>query len=333
MLTAGSLAIILFISFVFAFLAKRLHFSEVIGLMLAGIFFSSPVLREYFIGTNETLILNLSHLSIMALMFVAGLEVSWSLVKQEKKDSLIVTLFTVTTSLIVGVAVLRFLNFSWEASIITGVCFGITAEATKARALLQLKKLQTRIGALLMGIGIINDIVGVLFLVFVSLFFAHQLIVKDAFLLLGIIASFALGIFVHYKFNRHSFAIKRIEQFLFIFVIPFFFVGIGHYINLSSIEADFWLIVLIFFSALFSQMLGVYLTRTIIKLSPKQLYLVGWGMNSKGLVELAIAFAAMDIGLINLDLYTAIVISSLMLTICFQIIIFKIIKNDPGIME
>lgn len=332
MITAGSLAIILFISFVFAWAAKKLHFSEVIGLMLAGVFFSLPWFRYYFIGEHQELVINLGHISIIALMFVAGLEVSWSMLKREEKDALLITLSTITVSLLTGIIILKIVGYKWEAAIIVGICFGITAEATKARALIQLKKLQTKLGALLMGVGIINDVIGVLFLVIVSLLFTSHFVFKDVFLLIAMIASFGLGIYAHYRFDRYSFAIKRLERFLFVLVIPFFFVAMGHYINQIEI-VNFTIIILILFGSLFSQMLGVYITKPFTKLRPKQLYLVGWGMNSKGLVELVIAFVALQLNIIDLSLYSAIVISSFILTLCFQLIIFKMVKNSPEIMD
>ena len=52
-----------------------------------------------------------------------------------------------------------------------GIAISITAEATKARVLLELKKLRTRIGSAMMGAGIIDDILGlVLFIIVTALF-------------------------------------------------------------------------------------------------------------------------------------------------------------------
>jgi len=54
-------------------------------------------------------------------------------------------------------------------------------------------------------------------------------------------------------------------------------------------------------------------------------------MNSKGAVELAIAYVALHIGILTLDLYSALVMTALVTTILFQIIIVRMVKKDPKI--
>ena len=176
-----------------------------------------------------------SSFGLIFLMFLAGLEVSWSLLVKEEKDAFVVTLFTITSSLILGTFVVLALGFSFETALIMGVCFGITAEATKARALLQLKSLKTRVGSLLMGVGVINDIIGVVFLVFLTFIFTREFVVKDIWLLIGMIVAFAVGILVHYRFDRYNRYIKSIEKLLFLFLVPFFFIAMGQLFNLASL--------------------------------------------------------------------------------------------------
>lgn len=328
-----SLTIILIVSFLFGRVAEKFHFSKEIGMIIAGLILSLPFLKESVIAGNENIISNLSHIGLFALMFLAGFEVSWRMLIKEKEEAVAITFFTVVVSLLLGFFVFVALGFSYEASLIMGVCFGITAEATKARALIQLKKLKTKIGALMLGAGIINDIVGVLALLIISYVFASHIAINELFILFGVLVSFLLGIFVHYYFDRYNAKIKIIESLLLIFIVPLFFINLGLSFNLNSLKVDFSILFIVLVVSTAGQLLGTFLSKPISKLKFKQLFLVGWGMNSKGVVELAIAFVAFQAGILPVNLYSALVVTALVSTILFQIIIFKMVRKYPGIMN
>lgn len=330
---ALSLFLILAISFLFSWLAKKFHLSAVIGLILAGLILSFPFFRQIVIVGHEDLIASLANVGLLTLMFLAGFEVSWRMFVKEEKDAFVVTLFTIFTSLILGTIVFILLGFSLEAALIMGVCFGITAEATKARVLIQLKKLKTRLGSLLMGAGIINDIIGVLFLGIITYIFTKNFSVNEIKILGGVILAFFAGMAVHYVFDRFSQKVKILEKSLLILVVPFFFVNMGMHFNLQSLKMDYRILLIVIITATAGQMIGTILTKPITKLKWKQLYLVGWGMNSKGAVELAIAFIALQVGLLPVNLYSALVLAALTTTILFQITIFRTVKQDPTIMD
>ncbi len=328
-----SLLTILAISFFFSWLSRKFHLSEVIGLILAGLILSFPFFRQIVIVGHEDLIASLANVGLLTLMFLAGFEVSWRMFAKEEKDAFVVTLFTIFTSLILGTIVFILLGFSLEAALIMGVCFGITAEATKARVLIQLKKLKTKLGSLLMGAGIINDIIGVLFLGIITYIFNKDFSVNEIKILGEVLLAFFAGIAVHYVFNRFSQKVKILEKSLFILVVPFFFINVGMHFNLQSLKIDYRILLIVIITATAGQIIGTILTKPITKLKWKQLYLVGWGMNSKGAVELAIAFIALQVGLLPVNLYSALVLTALTTTILFQIIIFRMVKRNPTIMD
>jgi Kef-type K+ transport system membrane component KefB len=328
-----SLFLILVISFLFSWLAKKFHLSAVIGLILAGLILSLPFCKQNIIVGHENIIERLSDIGLFTLMFLAGFEISWSMLVKEEKDAITVTLFTIFTSLILGTVVFILLGFSLEAALIMGVCFGITAEATKARVLIQLKKLKTKLGSLLMGAGIINDIIGVLFLGIIAYIFTKDFSINEIKILGGVLLAFFAGIGVHYTFDRFSKKIKILEKLLLILVVPFFFVNMGMHFGWQSLGIDYKILLIVIVTAAAGQLIGTILTKPITKLRLKQLYLIGWGMNSKGAVELAIAFIALQVGLLPVNLYSALVITALVSTILFQIIIFRMVKRNPTIMD
>ncbi|MEA3450243.1 MAG: cation:proton antiporter [Patescibacteria group bacterium] len=328
-----SFIIIIIVSFIFSKIARRFHLSEVIGLILAGIVLTVPGFRHLIIGGHEILMENLAIVGLGTLMFLAGFEVSGNLLFKEEKDAITVTIFTLFTSLILATLVFLSLGYSLAASLIMGVCFGITAEGTKARALIQLNKLKTKIGALLMGVGIINDMIGVFLLFLISYIFTSSFEIKEILILLLVLISFFAGIFVHYHLNRFSRSVKRLEKFLLYILVPFFFVNMGAKFDFGVLALDWHIVLIVIITATAGQILGVYLTKPITKLSGKQLFLVGWGMNSKGAVELAIAYIALTIGLLPAVLYSSLVVTALVSTMLFQVIFFYMVKKYPRIMK
>lgn len=328
-----SLIIILIVSLIFIFLANKLHLSEVIGLIVAGLILSIPFFRETVISGNEIFIADLGNLGLFTLMFVSGFEISGNMLSREKKDSLILAASTVTISLILGFVVFTLLGFSKEISLIMGVCFGITAEATKARILLQLKEMKTRIGALLMGTGIINDVFGMIILGLVAFLLASPLSFKEVWILGGILLAFIIGMMVHVFFDRFSKEIKVLEKILLHTLVPFFFVNMGMHFNLNNFNLNWKLFFIVLVISFCGQMAGSFFSKLFIKLSNKQAFLVGLSMNSKGAVELVVAFVALEVGILTKDLYFALVATALVSTVLFQVVAFRISIKEPNIMK
>jgi len=328
-----TILIIILISVIFTKLARRLHLSDVIGLIFVGIFLSIPFIREFIIGGHEEFIASLANIGLYTLMFLAGFEFSWNMLLKEEKSTVVVTLFTIITSLFFGTTVFYLLGFSFSTALVMGICFGITAEATKARVLIQLNKLKSKVGTLMMSTGIINDVVGILLFSGVLYFFANSFSFGEVEILIGMLVSLFAGMLVHIKYDRLSQSVQMVEKFLLNAVVPFFFVNMGILFSSGIEHVSIIILLITIITASAGQIVGVFLTKSVTKLRAKQLYLLGWGMNSKGAVELAIAYIALNAGLLTKSLYSSIVIMVIITTFLFQIIIFKTVKKNPGIMD
>ncbi|MCK5416794.1 cation:proton antiporter [Candidatus Parcubacteria bacterium] len=326
------LIIILLISRFFGYFAKRLHLSTVIGLIFAGILISS-FFKDSLIGSHDHLIFVLSNLGLLALMFLSGLEISGNILYKEERHAIVVTFFTIISSFVLGTLAILLLGFELETALVMGICFGITAEATKARVLIQLKKMNTKIGALLMGTGITNDLVGIFLFIILVYFFTDNISYNEVALISASVLMFFLGMGVHAVFDRFTLRIKIVEYILLFSIVPFFFVEMGIHFNNSIGSINLWILLVVMIVSMTGQMVGVFFAGPIIKLRPKQLYLLGWGMNAKGAVELAIALIAFKLSLITAELYSSLLITVLVSTILFQIVIFRMVKNNPKIMD
>ncbi|MBW3017960.1 cation:proton antiporter, partial [Candidatus Woesearchaeota archaeon] len=272
-------------------------------------------------------------IALLCLMFLAGLESSWRALYEERKDAIVITIFAALIPFIIGFAVFKLLGFSLLVSSIVGICMSITAEATNARVLLDLSKLKTRVGAAMMDAGIFDDILGLSLFILIT-FLLKAAYLKEDLLIAGAILAFFVGIIVQKTIGRNKNPIlKFVEKYLLILLVPFFFISMGIHFEPSSIFTSPYLLIIIIAIAITGKLAGTFLTKPFTKFSWKQLHLIGWGMNSRGAIELALALIAFRSALIPAELYSSLVIMALTTTLIFPFIISRMIRKNPKLMN
>lgn len=322
---------ILIICFLFLSFTNKLKIPSVVSLIVFGIFLTIPGFRAIFIGDNIEEISILGDLGLLFLMFIAGLESSWRVLKKEEKESLIIMLFASFTSFFFGFLLGQFFNFSYFSSFIIGLAMSITAEATNARVLLDLGKIKSRVGSTIVGAGLIDDIFGLSsFIIFSFILGVSNF--KEDMLIVGAMVMFFLGIITQ-KFARHHHITKKIELIANWGFIPFFFVSMGIHFDIMSLNFNLFLLFYIILFAIIGKIFGTFLAKSFVNFSFKQLYLIGWAMNSRGVVGLALVLIALRLGLIEQGLYSALVIMALFTTIIFPFVLSSMIKSDKNIMD
>jgi len=327
-----SLILLIFICALFVFIAKKIKIPAVVALILAGFFVSLPYFRNILIGSNSDFIFTLGDVGLISLMFLAGLEVSWKELYKEKKDAFYIAIITSVVSFIIGFLAFFLLGFSLIVSLVIGIAMSVTAEATRAKVLLDLKVLKTRVGSALMGVGIIDDLFGL------GLFLILVLILKTSFLrndlmIVGAIVAFFIGIITSHFFARNHSLIDRLEKALVWIVIPFFFISIGLNFDFSLFVLNPLLLIGMLVLGFSVKFIGVFASRRFVSFSKKQLLLISWAMNSRGAIELALALIAFKALLIPKDIYSSIIVMALVTTAVFPFIITHMIKKDKRIMN
>ena len=107
-----------------------------------------------------------------------------------------------------------------------------------------------------------------------------------------IIGAFIAGIIIHLSEHRkyeHKENIKELEAMTFALIIPFFFINIGLHFDFASLTQNIWLVILVLLIATAGKLLGALIATPFTDLRLSQTHLIGWGMNSRGAVELVIA--------------------------------------------
>lgn len=156
------LLIILLTARIFAELAVRLHAPSVIGELFAGIVLGPSLFG--WIELSETIRM-MAGIGIILLLFEVGLETNIKRLIHSSKKSVVIAIFGFTFPFILGFIVAYNI---FSQSLLTALFVGGTITATSigitVRVLTDLKLEQSRIGQIVLGAAVIDDVLGVMLL-------------------------------------------------------------------------------------------------------------------------------------------------------------------------
>lgn len=104
------------------------------------------------------------------------------------------------------------------------------------------------------------------------------------------------------------------------FLAPIFFAGIGLEFNFSSIQ-NYLLLFAILFVSYFSKIIGGIIGSKFAGLSNKVALTIGIGLNARGIMELVIANIAYKAGLINIEIFSILIIMGIVTTLTTPIML------------
>ena len=136
---------------------------------------------------------------------------------------------------------------------------------------------------------------------------------------------------IHEKHRKDM--IKVTELIALGFIVPFFFANVGINFEFDTLFSSIGLLVATVIIAFSGKIVGCLVIKPFSRLSLKQLYYTGWAMNSRGAAELVIALAAKQLGLIPLEVFSALVAMSLITTLTFPPVLARGIHRNPGLMN
>jgi len=388
--------IILIAAFILGEMFKRIGLPSVVGQILAGLMFGIPIIKDTLFGEGSALVIIdfLATLGILLLLFLAGLEIEIEKIKETSRDSILISICSAIIPFALGFVFIT--TFFPEYGVMAGIIFGgalmVTSEGTNVKVLMDFNVLNTRLGAIMLAAGAIDDIFEVLFLALVVIlakggslmdlamvpiemiaflvvaFIAFKIISKvlqhldkkqneetglfsivlifilvlaalSESLNVGYLIGAILGGFLLQASMRRISQKRRTELLNVIkliamgFVVPFFFVNVGLTFDINTFLSHIPMITVTVLIASIGKIVGTLIVKPVSSLSWKQLYYVGWGMNSRGAAELVIALIAIQYGLISPEIFSALVSMSLITTLILPPILARGIKKNPGLMD
>jgi Kef-type K+ transport system membrane component KefB len=182
------LATMLIMARIFAEIARKLKQPAVVGEIIAGIIIGPTILgslfpaaQDYLFGSNAMSNIALDgfvQISVVLLLFIAGLEVELQVVWNQGKNALKIAVASMVLPIIAGFVVAyafpEFLGVNINDRIVASTFFGlaisITALAVVARILMDLNLFKTPTGLLIIAAAMIVDVLGwIVFSVILSL--------------------------------------------------------------------------------------------------------------------------------------------------------------------
>ncbi|MGV3010890.1 cation:proton antiporter [Streptococcus thoraltensis] len=157
------IVIILVASLLAGAVSSRLNIPAVVGQLLIGIVIGPPILG---LVHNGEILHFLSELGVILLMFMAGLEADFSLLKKYLKPSLLVAITGVVVPLVVFYFLTQAMHFKVSQSVFYGLVFAATSISITVEVLQEYDKVSTDIGAIIIGAAVADDIIAVLLLSF-----------------------------------------------------------------------------------------------------------------------------------------------------------------------
>jgi Kef-type K+ transport system membrane component KefB/voltage-gated potassium channel Kch len=213
------LGAILFIAFIVSYVARMFKQPIIIGYILAGIIIS-PFLIMF--GATTEVVDVFSKLGIAFLLFIVGLHMNPKIIKEIGVQSLLIGLAQIVLTFGVGFLVaFKVLNYSLVASSYVGIALAFSSTIIIMKLLSDKRHLDSLYGKISIGILIIQDLVAVGVLMFISSFsqgsdlssFAVRALLSGTGL---IVILFLLGFFVIPRLMK---SVAKSQELLFLFSV------------------------------------------------------------------------------------------------------------------
>lgn len=159
----------------FGVLSKKMNMPAVVGALISGIILGPACLN---ILHETDFIMQISELGVIVIMFTAGLEVDIKELKKCGMASFSVAIFGVLVPLVLGTIlgvcfntpanIFDFTNIEMLKNIFLGIVLTATSVSITVETLKELGKLTTKVGNVILGAALIDDILGIIALTVIT---------------------------------------------------------------------------------------------------------------------------------------------------------------------
>lgn len=166
-----NLAIILVAAKLFGLASRKLHLPQVVGVLIAGVVIGPNVLG---LVSESDFLVKMAELGVILLMFTAGLETDINELRRTGPAALCIASMGVLVPLAGGYLLYSlFYGFSpvgsqkFYEAVFTGVIITATSVSITVETLREMGRLKGKVGTIILGAAIIDDVLGIVLLTFV----------------------------------------------------------------------------------------------------------------------------------------------------------------------
>lgn len=144
----------------------------------------------------------------------------------------------------------------------------------------------------------------------------------------GIFGAFLAGVILSERSHRRDLILNNAYLPVMTILAPIYFVSIGLKTNFAA-NFDLAIVLLVFFVACIGKILGAGLGAMAGGVKVRKALAIGFGLNARGAMEIVLATAALDYGLIEERIFVALVIMALATTVISGLALPWLMKTRP----
>jgi len=142
-------------------ISARFGMPSVVGKILIGVLLGPSVFGLF---RTDALLSSVASVGVILLMFMAGVETDLVQMRQVGVTSFLVACGGVLLPMGGGIALMRMWGYAWSASVFVGVVLTATSVSVTAQTLKELGRLRSRVGTVILGAAVIDDVLGIILL-------------------------------------------------------------------------------------------------------------------------------------------------------------------------
>jgi len=290
---------------ILGFTIEKIKIPKIYAALFLGVFLSTNsfvlnIVKEPFIYT-------LAQIGMFSLLFFLGFNIDIDKILGQRHLILKVTFWMILCEVIVGTLLLHtFFDVVWPLAAFISLSFATVGEIAILPLLKEAGLLNTHFGQMVLGVGILDDVVEILSFIILMFFISHSGVVALWLELLPLVA-----ILIGFLARRLKILnMDRFERFVGFFSLlvfgPLFFFYAGTEAQLNILLSNIGLIVFFTLIIKITKLISVYMASRKV-LGPKKAIVMGVSLSVKFSTSIIIITVLLQKGLISVDLFSVLI--------------------------
>lgn len=238
-----SLSLVFALTYTLGYFLSKFRIPSILAALFVGIVLSYTPFSVFIhsVPSFENTFSFLANLGVLFLLFYIGLQIELNEMKKSSSDIIWLTVLNTMIPFLFGVSAMLLYGYSWAIALVIGMTAMPTAEAVIVPILDEFKMIKTRVGTLIIGAGVLDDIIEVILVGIVSVWIGSKTGESHGGITGLIVGIFAFILFSWIFYKWMPLIMKKWEPknlsalMIFSLVVLFGFGGFGEYVELGMV--------------------------------------------------------------------------------------------------
>ncbi len=238
-----SLSLVFALTYTLGYFLSKFRIPSILAALFVGIVLSYTPFSVFIhsVPSFENTFSFLANLGVLFLLFYIGLQIELNEMKKSSSDIIWLTVLNTMIPFLFGVSAMLLYGYSWAIALVIGMTAMPTAEAVIVPILDEFKMIKTRVGTLIIGAGVLDDIIEVILVGIVSVWIGSKTGESHGGITGLIVGIFTFILFSWIFYKWMPLIMKKWEPknlsalMIFSLVVLFGFGGFGEYVELGMV--------------------------------------------------------------------------------------------------